>query len=128
MKPLLMGGIIMLLLMGVSSAEEPPDWAKHDYSAPVDEVYAAAMQVILFQHFHVTGKAGSTFWEFHIGKSPGYDVRLTVTRIDDKHSHVAVERLCPGDKTCSLNPVRKEVRKIIDGIDAELRGKTPGAS
>ena len=117
---------MMFLLIGVGSAEETPDWAKRDYAASADEVYGAAMKVILWQHFQVKGIAGSTIGEFHIKKSPGYDMQITITRIDDNHSRVVMARVYPSDKDCSLNPVRKEVRKIIDGIDAELRGKSAG--
>lgn len=127
MKLLCICGIVMFLAVGVSPAEEPPDWARHDYAASADEVYRAALMVIVLQHGQLKGQKGSPTLEFHLNKPPGYDMKLTVTRIDDSHSRVVMGMACAADKNCKWSSVRKEVLRIIDRIDAELRKKTAGA-
>ncbi len=114
--------IACLLLSAGVLAEEPPDWAKRDYAAPVSQVYAAALKSILMQHHEVKGKKDQAI-EFHVGTTAwswGYNMELTVTPIDDNHSRVVVGVSRSGGKTFSWGSGQKEVKKILNGIDAEL--------
>jgi hypothetical protein len=111
-----------LLLAGIAFPEEPPDWAKREYAAPVTDVYGAALKSIVLQHHDVKGKKDQTI-EFHVGTTAwswGYNMELTVTPVDDTHCRVVVGILRSGGKTFSWGSGKKEVRKIFDGIDAEL--------
>jgi hypothetical protein len=107
-------------------AEEPPEWAKRDYAAPADQVYAAALTSIVMQHHQVKGETGKNTLTFHVGVTAwswGYDMELTVTPIDDSHTRVVVGVSRSGGKTFSWGSGQKEVRKILDGIEKELAGK-----
>lgn len=111
-----------LLLAGIAFAEEPPDWAKREYAASVTEVYVAALKSIVLQHHEVKGKKDQTI-EFHVGTTAwswGYNMELTVTPIDGSHTRVVVGVARSGGKAFSWGSGKKEVRKIFDGIDAEL--------
>ena len=48
--------VAFLLLSMTVFGEEPPDWAKRDYSGSVDQVFAAALSSIQEQHHEVKSK------------------------------------------------------------------------
>jgi len=116
----------IFLLTGALLAEEPPDWAKRDYAAPVNQVFAAALKSIQRQGHEVksTDEANHTI-DFHVGTTAwswGYNMRLSVTPMDEGHSRVVVGVARSGGKAVSWGSGKKEVRKILDGIDTELAG------
>ena len=86
--------VTFLLLIGSVIAQEPPDWAKRDYSAPADQVFAAALKSIQEQHHEVKSKDdGNRTVDFHVGTTAwswGYNMRLTVTPIDEAHARAVV--------------------------------------
>jgi len=49
-------------------------------------------------------------------------MRLSVTPMDEGHSRVVVGVARSGGKAVSWGSGKKEVRKILDGIDTELAG------
>ena len=121
---------IGLLMVGEVTAQQPPDWAKRNYSAPADQVFAAALRSIQEQHHEVKSKddANRTV-DFHVGTTAwswGYNMRLAVTRIDDAHAEAIVGISRSGGKAVSWGSGKKEVLKILAGIDAELAGQKAG--
>lgn len=122
--------VTSLLLTGSVNAQEPADWAKRDYSAPADHVFAAALRSIQEQHHEVKSKDdGNRTVDFHVGTTAwswGYNMRLTVTPIDEAHARAIVELSRSGGKAVSWGSGKKEVRKILAGIDAELAGQKAG--
>jgi hypothetical protein len=123
MKRLLL--VVTLFLLTVSTlAEEAPGWARRDYEAPIDLVFTAALKSLHEQHHEVksTNDASHTV-DFHVGTTAwswGYNMRLTVTPIDQTHSQVVVGISRSGGKAVSWGSGKKEVLKIFAGIDAEL--------
>ena len=60
--------VTFLFLTGFVIAQEPPDWAKRDYAAPADQVFAAALLSIQEQHHEVKSKDdGTRTVNFHVG-------------------------------------------------------------
>ena len=116
--------VTFLFLAGSVVAQEAPDWAKRDYPAPADQVFAAALLSIQAQHHEVKSKDdGTRTVSLHVGTTAwswGYNMRLTVTPVDESHARVVVEISRSGGKTVSWGSGSKEVRKILAGIDAEL--------
>jgi hypothetical protein len=53
----------------------------------------------------------------------GYNMRFAVTPIDENHARAVVEISRSGGKAVSWGSGKKEVRKILAGIDAELAGQ-----
>ncbi len=123
--------VIFVLLASLLVAQQPPDWAKRTYAAPTDKVFAAALASIQAQHHEVKAKdeAARTV-DFHVGITAwswGYDMRLRITPVDDKTSEVVIGVAKKGGDVFSWGSGKKEVRKILDGIDAELaRAKLKG--
>jgi hypothetical protein len=119
-----------LLLIGGAIAQDSPDWAKRDFSAPADRVFAAALRSIQEQHHEVKSKDdGNRTVDFHVGTTAwswGYNMRLAVTRIDEAHARAVVEISRSGGKAVSWGSGKKEVAKILAGIDADLAGQKAG--
>ncbi len=112
-------------------AQEPaPEWASSDYPAPSHLVFAAALKSIQEQHHEVKAKDDVNHSvDFHVGTTAwswGYNMRLTVTPIDSSHSRATVGISRSGGKTVSWGSGKKEVRKILAGIDAELTAQKAG--
>ncbi|MGI9104408.1 MAG: hypothetical protein ACR2IF_18345 [Terriglobales bacterium] len=105
--------------------QQPPDWATREYAAPADKVFAAGLRSIQQQKHEMknvdherrqaTFHVGTTAWSW------GYNMMLTVDPIDATHARatVAVVSKSGGD-AFSWGSGKKEVRKILGGIDAEL--------
>jgi hypothetical protein len=114
----------------LAPGQETPDWAKRDYAGPADLVFAAALKSIQEQHHEVKSKDDANYIvDFHVGMTAwswGYNMRLTATPIDAAHSRVVVGVSRSGGKTVSWGSGKKEVRKILAGIDAELAGQKSG--
>jgi hypothetical protein len=123
--------VALLLLTGVLIGQEAPDWAKRDYAAPVNQVFTAALKSIQEQRHEVKSKDDTNHTvDFHVGITAwswGYNMRLAVTPIDERHSRVVIGVSRSGGKALSWGSGEKEVRKILAGIDAELASqKEPG--
>jgi hypothetical protein len=106
--------------------QEIPDWAKRDFAAPADQVHAAALASILAQRHELKGNPDGNTITFHVGTTSwswGYNMELTITAIDETHSHVVIGIARSGGKTFSWGSGQKEVKKIFDGIDRELENK-----
>lgn len=120
--------IACLLASAGVVAEEAPDWARRDYAATAGQVFVAAGTYISLQQneFKVEkGANGKNTLYFHVGTtawSSGYDMELTITPVDESHTRVVIGVTRPGGKTFSWGSEQKEVKKIFDGIDAELAG------
>jgi hypothetical protein len=122
--------VTFLSFTGVAFAQEPPDWAKRDYPARADQVFAAALLSIQEQHHEVKSKDDENRTvDFHVGTTAwswGYNMRLIVTAIDEAHARAIVGISRSGGKTVSWGSGKKEVRKILAGIDAELASRKAG--
>jgi hypothetical protein len=116
--------ILIMLLAAFGFGQEPPNWAKHDYAAPADQVFAAALKSIQAQHHEVKSKDDATRTvDFHVGITAwswGYTMKLTVTPVDETHSHVVVGVSRSGGEAVSWGSGKKEVGKIFSGIDTQL--------
>jgi hypothetical protein len=67
--------------------------------------------------------------DFHVGTTAwswGYNMRLYVTDVDAEHSQVEIGILKSGGKALSWGSGKKEVRKILAGLDAELAASKAG--
>jgi hypothetical protein len=122
--------LVFLFLTAAVVAQAPPDWATRDYSAPADQVFAAALLSIQEQRHEVKSKDdGHHTVDFHVGTTAwswGYNMKLTVTPIDEGHARATVGVSRSGGKTVSWGSGSKEVRKIFAGIDAELASRKAG--
>ena len=120
--------ITLLFFTGAVIAQEPPDWAKRDYPAPADQVFAAALLSIQEQHHEVKSKDdGNRTVDFHVGTTAwswGYDMKLTVTPIDEAHARAIVGISRSGGKTVSWGSGKKEIRKIYDAMHSDLAATT----
>jgi hypothetical protein len=130
MKRLSLAILAVLLFGTVLLGQESSDWAKRDYAAPADQVFAAALKSIQAQHHEVKSKddAKRTV-DFHVGTTAwswGYNMQLAVTPVDSGHSRVVVGVSRSGKKALSWGSGKKEVRKILAGIDAELAERKAG--
>jgi len=56
----------------------------------------------------------------------GYNMRLTVNSIDERHARAIVGISRSGGKAVSWGSGKKEVHKILAGIDAELASRKAG--
>ncbi len=103
---------------------QPPDWATRTFAAPSDRVFAASLVSINAQHHEIKTKdAAAHTVDFHVGVTAwswGYNMRLKVTSVDENHSEVVVGLSKSGGDVFSWGSGKKEVRKILDGIDTEL--------
>ena len=119
--------LVLILLSAGSFGEEPPDWSRREFAAPINVVYAAAIKSIQRQHHEIkaTDDANHAV-DFHVGTtawSLGYNMKLTVTAMDDAHSRVEIGISRSGGKVVSWGSGKKEVLKIFAGIDAQLDGQ-----
>ena len=122
--------VVSLSLTAAVIGQEAPDWARRDYPASADQVFAAALLSIQEQDYEVTSKdnvvrtvdfhAGITVWSW------GYNMRLAVTTIDESHAKAIVGISRSGGKALSWGSGKKEVRRILAGIDAELTARKAG--
>jgi hypothetical protein len=107
-----------------SDEEQVPSWAMREYDSPPSLVYPAALQSIQIQKHDVQAKNEKAYTvDFHVGITAwswGYNMRLAVTPIAGDRSKVTVGVLRSGGKVFSWGSGKKEVRKILAGIDAEV--------
>ena len=131
MKRIAVLALLFLLPIGFALAEEPPDWSRHEFAAPIDATFAAALKSVQQQRHDVKDIDEKTHTiDFHIGTTAwswGYDMKLTVTAIDETHCRVAIEISRSGGKALSWGSGKKEVRKIYDGIDRHLIKEKAGS-
>lgn len=116
--------LTLLFPTGVLLGQEAPDWSKRDFAAPTNVVFAAAIKSIQQQHHDIkaTDDANHAV-DFHVGTTAwswGYNMKLTVTPIDDAHSRVVIGISRSGGKAVSWGSGKKEVLKIFAGIDSQL--------
>lgn len=120
--------LVILFAAAVAfAAEEAPEWSQRDFAASPADVYAAAIKSIQQQHHEIksTDDAHHSV-DFHVGTTAwswGYNMTLTVTPIDDAHSHVVIGISRSGGKAVSWGSGKKEVLKIFAGIDKALGGQ-----
>src|SRR5215472_7525466 len=130
MKRSLLSVVVFLGLSVVMLGQEVPDWAKRTYSASIDQVFAAALRSIQEQHHEVQSKDDTNHTvEFHVGTTAwswGYHMRLTASAVGTGQVQVGVEVSRSGGKAVSWGSGKKEVRKILAGIDAELAAQKAG--
>jgi hypothetical protein len=117
--------LIIIALAPILLAEQAPDWAVREYAAPADRVFAAALRSIQQQKHEVKNVDHQRRQVvFHVGMtalSRGYNMMLSVDAIDAAHSKVVVAvQSKSGGKAFSWGSGKKEVRKILGGIDAEI--------
>ena len=126
----LLGAVLLIVLIPAKAEDQAPEWAKREFAAPADKVFAAALHSIQVQKHEVKSKDDAThIVEFHVGTTAwswGYNMKLTVTAKDDIHSVVEVSIARSGGKTFSWGSGNKEVKKIMDGIDAGLAAPKSG--
>ncbi len=107
-----------------AAAQDVPEWATRVFAAPANTVFAAALRSIQVQKHELKAKDEKAYTaDFHVGVTAwswGYNMRLTVTPLDNDRSRVVVGVLKSGGKVFSWGSGSKEVRKILGGIDAEL--------
>ncbi len=107
-----------------SGEQEAPHWAKREYDSSANQVYAAALKSIQLQKHEVQSKNESIYTvDCHVGITAwswGYNMRLIVSPVSENHSKVTIGVLRSGGKVFSWGSGKKEVRKILAGIDAEL--------
>lgn len=124
MKSSRMTALAVVLLAVGALAQETPEWAVRDYAAPPSHVFAAALRSIQTQKHEVKAKDDRLYTvDFHVGITAwswGYNMRLVVTPVGEEQSKVTVGVLKSGGKVFSWGSGKKEVRKILGGIDAEL--------
>ena len=108
------------------AAQETPDWSQRDFAATAADVYAAAIKSVQQQHHEIKSTDDVHYSvDFHVGTtawSLGYNMTLTVTPIDDSHSHVVIGISRSGGKAVSWGSGKKEVQKIFTGIDKQFGG------
>lgn len=117
--------LVLLSFAAILYSEQPPDWATREYDASADRVFAAALRSIQFQKHEiktvdherkqVTFHVGTTAWSW------GYNMMLTVDATNEKRSKATVAVVSKsGGNVMSWGSGKKEVRKILGGIDSEL--------
>lgn len=127
-RTLIVGAAFVAMFLNVVSApaadEAPPPWTKRTYAAPADQVFSAARRSILVQHHelkNIDGKQREI--TFHVGMTAwswGYNMVLTVTPLTETSSAVAIDVDRSGGKAFSWGRGKKEVEKILDGIENYL--------
>lgn len=116
--------ILLCTITVLAANEDPPPWTKRDYAAPAEEVFNAARRSILAQHHelkNIDGKQREI--TFHVGMTAwswGYNMVLTVTPLTETSSAVAIDVDRSGGKAFSWGRGKKEVEKILDGIENYL--------
>jgi hypothetical protein len=121
---------VFLLFSASVPADEPaPDWSRRTFSAPADQVFAAALKSIEAQHHEVKSQdVVNKVVTFHVGVTAwswGYNMILRVTSAGNTTSAVSIEIARSGGKTVSWGSGKKEVQKIFDGIEKELAKTQP---
>lgn len=123
--------VALLLLTGTVIGQEAPDWAKRNYLGSVDQVFAAAITSIQEQHHEVKSKDNMHHSvDFHVGTTAwswGYNMTLTATPIENSQVRVVVGISRSGGKAVSWGSGKKEVQKILAGIDAVLATRKAGS-
>lgn len=123
--------VALLLLTGTVIGQEAPDWAKRNYLGSVDQVFAAAITSIQEQHHEVKSKDDMHHSvDFHVGTTAwswGYNMTLTATPIENSQVRVVVGISRSGGKAVSWGSGKKEVQKILAGIDAVLATRKAGS-
>ena len=125
MKRTIPSVLVVFALCALLLAQQPPDWATREYAASAEKVFAAALKSIQQQKHEmktvdherkqVTFHVGTTAWSW------GYNMMLTVDAIDATHAKATVGIVSKsGGNAFSWGSGKKEVRKILGGIDAEL--------
>ena len=108
----------------------PPEWATREYAGNVERVFSAALLSLQEQHHEVKSEdTANHSVEFHVGVTAwswGYNMRLTATPVDGERVRVVVGVSRSGGKAASWGSGKKEVRKILAGIDAELAAAKSG--
>jgi len=127
-QTLIIGMALITILLGavpvLAADEAPPPWTKRDYAAPAEQVFNAARRSILAQHHelkNIDGKQREI--TFHVGMTAwswGYNMVLRVTPQSDNTTAVAIDVDRSGGKAFSWGSGKKEVEKILDGIDKYL--------
>jgi hypothetical protein len=114
------------------SAQPAPDWSKRTFSAPPAEVFAAALKSIAAQRHEVKSKdEANKVVSFHVGTTAwswGYNMIMKVVSGENNASNVSIEIARSGGKTVSWGSGRKEVLKILEGIEKELANAPPGGT
>lgn len=123
--------IFLFLASSVPAQEAAPDWSKRSFTAPADQVFAAALTSIAAQQHEVKSKDDSNrVVTFHVGVTAwswGYNMILKVAPGESNASNVSVEIARSGGKAVSWGSGKKEVQKIFNGIEKEL-AKTPAVA
>jgi len=121
----------VLVLASVALGQQVTDWAMRDYTAPADQVFAAALRSIQAQRHEVKSKDDTNHTvDLHVGITAwswGYNMRLAGTPISQERCRVIVGVSRSGGNALSWGSGKKEVRKILAGIDAELVAQKAGA-
>ncbi len=120
--------IAFLWMSGIVMAQWSPDWTTQNYPAFTDRVFAAALDSIQAQGHEIKAiDRTSHTVDFHVGMTTwswGYDMRLTVAPITtgEVHtSHVTVGVTRSGGDPLSWDSSKKEMQKILIGIETALR-------
>ena len=120
--------IFALTAATLAVCQTAPDWSKRTFTAPPEQVYAAALNSISAQHHEINSKdPASGTVTFHVGMTAwswGYNMILKVAPAADNGSDVSVEIARSGGKAVSWGSGKKEVVKIFDGIQSELARKS----
>jgi hypothetical protein len=122
---------VLGLVCTAAVCQTAPDWSKRTFTAPPDQVFAAALNSISAQHHEIKSKdPASDTVTFHVGTTAwswGYNMVFKVAPAADNGSDVSIEIARSGGKAVSWGSGKKEVTKIFDGIQKELARKS-GAS
>ena len=105
----------------ISLCQTAPDWSKRGFASTPDQVFEAALNSIAAQRHEIQSKDPATrVVTFHVGVTAwswGYNMILKVTpRADNSSSDVSVEIARSGGKAVSWGSGKKEVVKILEGI------------
>jgi hypothetical protein len=120
--------ITMMMIGSAVFAQQAPDWATREYASSADRVYAAALRSIQQQKHEIKSTDDKRMQvTFHVGMTAwswGYNMVLNVDAIDSTHTKVvvAIQSKSGGD-ALSWGSGKKEVRKILGGIDAEIAAR-----
>lgn len=125
--------LLVTIWAAFAAAQQPPDWATRTYDAPADKVFAAGLRSVQQQKHEIkTTDMKKMEATFHVGTTAwswGYNMMLSVDEIDATHSKVVVAVLSKsGGSAVSWGSGKKEVRKILGGIDAEIAAANSGLS
>ncbi len=132
MRRLLLLFVIACVCGSVASAAEGPDWAKRTFAASPAEVFRAARLAVSHQRHEIkNADEVARLLTFHVGTTAwswGYNMTLRVEPASADQSRVTVDIERSGGKAVSWGSGSKEVRKIFEGIAAELGLPSPAQS